>query len=136
MLRRLDSMMAMWEMYGIRLGYQKTVDPLNADPDQDSGLPDISNQAVWSNLAVNAAPSYGKTIAAVTMIQAKQAYDGLLSIAQSNPPEVQLRGNLPVGAGAKRPNSNGGPFVNTPIDPLTTGPDGLLGMSGPVPVIP
>lgn len=136
MLRRLDSMMAMWELYGIRLGYQKTVDPLNSDPDQDSGLPDIANQAVWTNLAVNAAPSYGKSLAAVTLVQAKQAYDGLLSVAQSNPPEVQFKGNLPVGAGAKRPNSNGGPFVNTPQDVLTTGPDGLLDLDGPSIVVP
>lgn len=133
---RLDGMMATWELYGIRLGYQRTIDPAGFDPDQESGIPDTANETVWTNLAVKAAPSYGKNTSMDTKITAKLGYDGLLSLAQSNPPQVQFRDNLPVGAGAKRPNANGGPFVNTPIDPLTTGQDSILDMGGPVPIVP
>lgn len=134
LLRKLDSMMAMWETYGIRVGYNRTVDPKDADPDQDSGLPDTANEAVYLNLAVRGAAGYGKALASSTLLTAKIAYDGLLSLCMSNPPQVQLRGNLPIGAGYKRPNANGGPFVAPPRDLLTTGPDGLLEFDGPTPV--
>lgn len=136
MVNRLDGMMATWELAGIRLGYNRTADPLDSDPDQNSGIPDISNETVWTNLAIKAAPSYGKTLSSDTKNTAKQGYDLLLGLAMSNPPEVQPRGNLPIGAGAKRPNANGGPFINTPQDLLTTGPDGLLDLDGPSIVVP
>lgn len=136
MLFRLEGMMATWEMAGIRVGYNRTADPLSADPDQESGIPDITNETVWTNLAIKAAPSYGKSLSSDTKNTAKQGYDLLLGIAASNPPQVQLRGNLPIGAGAKRPNSNGGPFVAPPQDLLTTGPDGLLELDGPSIAVP
>lgn len=136
MINRLDGMMATWEVAGLRLGYKRTLNPLDADPDQDSGLPDIANESVWTNLAVKAAPSYGKNTSMDTKINAKQSYDLLLGLAASNPPQVQLKGTLPIGAGAKRPNANGGPFVNHPQDILTSGPDSLLDFGGPVPIIP
>lgn len=133
MLRRLDSMMATWEMYGIRIGYNRTVDPKNADPDQDSGIPDEANETVYLNLAIRGAASYGKTLAMSTMATAKQGYDALLGKALSNPPEMQLRAGLPIGAGAKRRSGGHGPFIIPPADRLTTGPDGLLDFNGEVP---
>ena len=134
-LKRLDSMMATWEVAGIRVGYNRTEDPTNADPDQDSGIPDEANEAVYLNLAIRIAAGFGKAVAMTTAAPAKQAYDLLLSRCVSeNVMQMQQRGNLPIGAGWKLRNSGYGPFVAPPTDKLTTGPDGDLSFNGPVPV--
>lgn len=134
-LLRLDSMMATWETMGIRVGYLMSEDPSNADPDQNSGIPDWANEAVYKNLAIRQASSFGKAVPMSLLAPAKQAYDGMVGlIAAYNTPQMQYRGNLPCGAGWKRANANGGPFVLPPIDRLTTGPDGLLEIDGEVPV--
>lgn len=130
----LDAMMASWETYGIRIGYQATVDPLDADPDQDSGIPDWANKAAFKNLALELAAGFGKAIPPSLAVAAKQAYDGVMGVIASNPPQMQFKGNLPIGAGYKRNNYMGGPFVRPPVDLLTTGPDGLLEFEGPVPL--
>lgn len=133
MVQRLDSMMATWEMYGIRIGYNRTVSPKAADPDQDSGIPDQANETVYLNLALRAAPSYGKQIALPTAAAAKQSYDALLGKCLASPPQMQLRGKVPAGAGYKRRRCNN-PFLLNPVDVLTTGPDGTLDFNGPVPL--
>lgn len=133
-LLRMDSMMAMWETYGIRIGYQATVDPTSSDPNQPSGVPDWANEAIHSNLAIRLASSFGKAVPLTLAAPAKIAYDGILALMASNPPLMQFKGNLPIGAGWKRTNYIGGPFVTPPQDLLTTGPDGLLDLEGPVPV--
>lgn len=130
----LDAMMASWETYGIRIGYSATLDPENADPDQDSGIPDWANKAAYKNLAIDLAASFGKAVPPSLAVAAKSAYDGMLGLIAANPPQMQYKGNLPIGAGWKRNNYNGGPFVAPPVDVLTTGPDGLLSIDGPVPV--
>ena len=130
----MDAMVAMWETQGIRIGYQATVDPEDADPDQPSGVPDWANMAVYKNLAIVQAASFGKAVPPSLAVAAKAAYDGMLGLIAANPPQMQFRGNLPCGAGWKRSNANGGPFVLPPVDVLTTGPDGLLDIEGPVPV--
>ena len=130
----MDAMVAMWETQGIRIGYQATVDPESADPDQESGIPDWANMAVYKNLAIVQAASFGKAVPPSLAVAAKAAYDGMLGVIAANPPQMQFKGNLPMGAGWKRSNANGGPFVAPPQDYLATGPDGLLDMNGPVPV--
>lgn len=133
-LLRMDSMMATWENFGIRVGYAMTLDPLNADPDQDSGLPQFANMGVFLNLAINIGASIGKALPQSTIALAKQGFDGMQNWCLSNPPQMQYKGNLPIGAGWKRRDAQGGPFVCPPQDLLTTGPDGLLTFEGPVPV--
>lgn len=133
-LRRLDAMMATWggPGIGIRIGYNATVNPKNSDPDQDSGIPDWANEAVYLNLAIRLASGYGKALPKSTTGPAKAAYDALLSAVGSNIPQVQPLGNLPIGAGYKRIRTS--PFVQQPTDLLTTGQDGLLDLNGPVPL--
>lgn len=133
-LRRLDSMMATWggPGIGIRIGYNATVNPGNSDPDQESGIPDWANEAVYLNLAIRLAAGYGKTLAKSTTVPAKFAYDALVSAIGSEIPQVQPLGNLPIGAGYKRIRTS--PFVQPPTDLLTTGEDGLLEFNGPVPL--
>lgn len=130
----MDAMVAMWETQGIRIGYQATTNPEKTDPDQPSGIPDWANMAVYKNLAIVQAASFGKAVSPSLAVAAKAAYDGMLGVIAANPPQMQFKGNLPIGAGWKRNNYNGGPFVAPPVDVLTTGPDGLLDIEGPVPV--
>lgn len=132
-IRRLDAMMATWGgTMGMRLGYNATVDPLNSDPDQESGIPDWACEAVYLALAIRLSAGYGKTVANTTKALAKQAYDLVLA-RTSSIPEMKPMGNLPIGAGYKRryaPN----PFAGPTPDRLTTGPDGELDFNGQVPI--
>lgn len=122
-LGSLDSMMAAWSDDGIRIGYAGTVDPKASDPDQESGIPDGANETVYQNLAIRLAARFGKALPPELKALAKSGYDRLLAKALSTPPEVQLPGTMPVGAGHKyRIN----PFMPRPCDRLETGPDGTL----------
>ncbi len=130
----MDSMMALWETQGIRVGYAMTTDPDSADLDQPSGIPDWMNMAVYKNLAIMMAASFGKAVPPSLAVAAKTAYDWVLGLVASNPPQMQFKGNLPMGAGWKMTNYMGGPFIAPPTDVLTTGPDGILSIDGPVPL--
>lgn len=123
-LRRLDSMMATWNTKGIRLGYPLPSSPQFSDLDAESEVPDSANEAIYLNLAIRIAPSFGKTPSVDTKATAKAAYDNLLSVA-AMPVEMQLPGTLPVGAGNKPWNIDQ-PFVNPPVDPLLAGQDGEI----------
>lgn len=123
-LRRLDSMMATWNAKGIRLGYPLPSSPQDSDLDEQTNVPDSSNEAIYLNLALRIAPSFGKIPSVDTKATAKAAYDNLLSIA-AMPMEMQLPGTLPVGAGNKPWNIDQ-PFVNLPVDPLLAGQDGEI----------
>lgn len=98
-VRRLDSLMAVWNAKGISFPYPISDSANGSDPDQNSGLPDYAVQAAYLALAIQIAPSYGKAIAADTKLSAKQAYDAIAALA-AMPQEMQISG-LPSGAGAK-----------------------------------
>jgi len=121
-MRRLDAMMAYWNSRGIRLGYPIPGSPQDGDIDADTGVPDAANLAIYANLAIQLAPSFGKAIPIEAKAIAKMAYDSLLARA-AMPMEMQLPGTMPLGAGHKSLDQ---PFVTPPIDPLLAGPDGEL----------
>lgn len=124
-LRRMDSMMAVWDAKGIRVGYALPANPNDSDPDQDSGLPDAATEPVYLNLALRLAPGFGKVVSVDTRRNARDGYDRLqIEAAQPLPP--QQPNTMPRGAGNKpwRPLSN--PFFPSPTyDPLqvTSGGD-------------
>jgi hypothetical protein len=124
-LRRLDALMADWNGKGIRLGYPLPSSPQDSDLDEESNVPDSANEAVILNLAIRLAPSYGKQVAIETKASAKQGYDVLLQRA-TVPPQQQLPGSLPSGAGNKPWRVYDGPFIRPPVDPVIVGPDGPL----------
>lgn len=97
-LRRMDTMMATWEGKGIRLGYALPATPDASDVDSPSGLPDKANEAVFTNLAVRLAASFGKTLNVATMAIARDSYAALLT-PLANPRKQQLPATLPMGAG-------------------------------------
>lgn len=97
-LKKLDSMMASWAAVGVQVNY-----PLgaNSDLDDETGVPDAANEAIYKNLAIRIAPSYGKAIGADTRIGAKEAYDALVRLLVVVP-QMQLPADMPLGAGHKR----------------------------------
>lgn len=123
-VKRLDAMMAQWNARGIRLGYPLASDPDNALLDTDTGVPDSANEAIITNLAMRLAPGFGKSIAADTKATAKTGLNTLQARA-AVPPEMQLPGTLPAGAGNK-PWSIYEPFLPRPVDPLLAGDDGPI----------
>jgi hypothetical protein len=123
-LRRLESMMATWNGRGIRLGYPLSANPDGMELDTETSVPDASNEAIYTNLAIRVAPIIGKTISIETKQAARSAYMQLLS-RFTKPNEMQLPGTLPSGAGNK-PWRTDTPFLPVPDDPIETGDDGEL----------
>lgn len=100
-LRRLDSMLSAWNAAGIRLGYPLPGSPGDSGIDDDSGIPDAANEAVFLNLAVRIAPGLGKTVTEDTKRSAAESYRALSNKAAMPIPERQFPGELPLGAGNK-----------------------------------
>ena len=128
-LRRLDTMMAEWNVQGIRVGY-----PLSSisesSLDQDTGIPDSATEAMITNLAVRLSPSYGKGLARETKVSAKKAYDTLLMRALSlQPHNKQYPETLPVGAGNRRYGYRNQNFMPRPTDAVDVGPDSILDLN-------
>ena len=106
-LRRLDAMMASWELRGILLSYDFTTDLAGT-----SGLADGAVEGVWLKLAESIGPTFGKSLPATARVRCKAAYDALL-VASVKPATQQLP-SMPVGAGNKPPGTIGGAFMAAP----------------------
>jgi hypothetical protein len=123
-LRRLDTMIATWNALGIRLAYPLPSSPQDSDLDQETEVPDSAYEAIYTNLAIRIAPSFGKQVAIEVKVAAKQAYDVLLQRATA-PIEKQLPRSMPAGSGNK-PWRIDDPFVAPPQNPVQTGSEGYL----------
>jgi hypothetical protein len=124
-LRRLDTMMAAWNALGIRLGYPLPSSPDDSDLDEETNVPDSANEAIYSNLAIKLAPSYGKQVMPDTKMTAKESYNTLLSRA-AMPMEQQMPSTMPSGAGNKPWRVYDDPFVRRPVSQLLAGGDGEI----------
>lgn len=124
-LRRLDMMMAAWNALGLRLAYPLPSNPQDSDLDEETNVPDSANQAIYANLAIKLAPSYGKQVMSETKVSAKEAYNTLLSRA-AMPMEQQMPGTMPSGAGNKSWRNYDDPFLQRPVDPVLAGQDGPI----------
>lgn len=120
-LRKMDSMMAVWDSLGIRIGYTLPADAEGSDLDDDSGLQVSANQAVYTNLAILIAPSVGKVVSNETKIAASRSYAALLSLAAM--PQPQQLPVMPRGAGNKPILRR---FTPEPCDPILAGEDGPI----------
>lgn len=122
---RLDAMMAEWNGRGLRLGYPIGANPTDGDLDDVTNVPDSANEAVFLNLSVRIAPSFGKTLMPETKASARAALN-TVSLRNTSPPTMQLPSSMPRGAGAKPWRNNENPFMPEPIDPLLAGDDGEI----------
>lgn len=125
-LRRADALAASWNALGIRIGYALPSTPGGSDINDQSGITDDAYEAFYTNLAVRLAPTFGKTVSQDTRIAAKQSYDALLARVSANPPEVQLPGTMPAGAGNRRFRGTIRPFLTPPTRAIQAGPDADL----------
>lgn len=105
-LMRLDAMMAEWNARGVRLGYPLPSSSGGSSLADDSGIPDSAWTAAITNLALQIAPSYGKTLSVQTMTIARQSWNTLLARA-AEPIEMTI-GMIPAGSGNK---NNIGTFI-------------------------
>lgn len=124
-LYMLDAMMASWNAKGIRIGYPLPSSQASSTLDQDTDVPDASNEAIYTNFAIRLAPSYGKTVSPDTKIAAKDSYQALLSRFMQIIPQ-QLPSTMPAGQGNKTWRFNGNPFIQPPVNPIDAGPDSIL----------
>ena len=124
-LRRLDTMMAAWNALGIRLGYPLPSSPEDSDLDEETNVPDSAYEAIYTNLGIKLAPSFGKQVMPETKITAKESYNTLLSRA-AMPQEQQLPGTMPAGAGKKSWRMYDDPFLRRPVDDVLAGGDGPI----------
>mgnify|MGYP003639716123 CR=1 FL=1 len=127
--KRLDAMMAQWNAKGIRLSYPLPSSPETTSLDAETEVPDAANEAIILNLGIRIAPGYGKTVSPDTKVSAKAAYTTLLGWSMGTPPEKQFPSTLPVGAGNKSWRYMDNPFMEPPVNPLTTGGDGVLDLT-------
>lgn len=125
-LRRLDAMMAGWETNSIRVNYNLPSTPSASNIDDDSGLPDAAIEAVYLNLALRIAPSYGKAVSPETKQFADMAYNNLANQCIPPVPELQFPHTMPRGAGNKPWRYRINPFMDRPTDPVTVGNDSEL----------
>jgi hypothetical protein len=122
----LDALMAEWQNEGIYLGYALPTSPGDSDLDDPSGLPDYAVRAVWTNLAVARAAAFGKAVPPTLQVAAMQSKSKLYAQA-AIPPQQQLRGSMPIGAGNKYWAAPGRRFVRPPdLSPVQTSGNGNL----------
>ncbi|MES2320185.1 MAG: packaged DNA stabilization gp4 family protein [Pseudomonadota bacterium] len=124
-LNRLDAMMATWYGAGIHVGYALASNPGDSSLAAESGLADITVEAVYLSLAIRLAPGRGKAVSPELRLAASQAY-ATLEKAAAAPLQQQFRNNLPLGAGNKPWRSNGNPFIPNAVDQLTVTEDGSV----------
>jgi len=117
--------MASWNAKGIRLGYPIPSSPDDSDLDEQTNVPDSANEAIYTNLGVRLAPSFGKTVSPDAKGIAKTTYDTLMSRA-AMPLEQQMPGTMPSGAGNKPWRTYDDPFLRPPSDPVLAGQDGPI----------
>lgn len=122
--QRLDAMMATWNGMGIRVGYPLTSSTLS-DLDTDTAVPDSAVEAIYTNLAIKIAPTYGKQVAPETRVNARAAYGVLLQRAVT-PTSMQFPETLPYGAGNQPWRYAITPFFPQPTDPIDAGADGEI----------
>ena len=125
-LRRLDAMMATWNAINARVGYPLPADPQDSSLDEQTNIPDYCNETVFQNLAIRIAPGYGKQVSPDTKTAARAGYLNMVQQAIGAPPEMQMPGTMPKGAGNKPWRTNNQPFLNKPVDPISVGEDGDL----------
>lgn len=114
-LNKLDAMLALWNSTGINIGYNLT-DINTNNINQDSGLADYMNEAVYLNLAIRLAPSFGKMVQPETKINARQAYNQALNKLVKAVP--MQRDYFTIAGAGNRSYGRNNMFLPNPVDGL------------------
>jgi hypothetical protein len=97
-LHKLDGYMAMLKNQGVDLGYNFPLTPSVSDLDDESGLPDYAEMAIWQQVALRLCPAYGKTASQILVSSAHQAKAHLMSFI-AVVPSTRYPTTLPIGRG-------------------------------------
>lgn len=125
-LRRMDSMVAGWNANGVRIGYPLPANPKDSNLDQDTGVPDFANEAIYLGLAVRLGPSFGKTASLETKAFADMAYSNMANQTAIPTPERQLPKTMPRGQGTKPWRNYVNPFIVESDQGVLAGSDGPI----------
>ncbi len=124
-LKRLDLMMATWNKKGIRIGYPLSSSPANSNLNDNTEVRDSALAAIYTNLAIRIAPSFGKVVSMDLKKDARSSYMDLLRETS----EIKERDfqKLPRGAGNKAWRYNKyNTFINQEDTDIDAGPDGSI----------
>jgi hypothetical protein len=94
-LKRLNGLLLHWENQGIYLGWNIGADDVN----DESGLPDWAQEAVFTNLAIKLMPVFGKTASREQAQEAAETYEAITLKCYDN---MEYPDTMPVGAGNQR----------------------------------
>lgn len=114
-LLRIESMLRTWAALNIYTGYLLPTTPAVSDPDDDSGMGDLYEEAVRTNGALRIATLFGKAASAELRLAATLAYQGML--VPRKIPSMQLPRTLPVGSGNRMYGYGIGPGYFRPCLP-------------------
>lgn len=132
-LGKLDDMWASWSGDGIRCGYNvETRQATNLN--SSTGVPDLANEAMITNLAIRMCRLIGKSIPPDLLANASAAKDKLeIWCLANNIPDMQFTRQTPVGAGNKPYRYAGsGNYFPTTREPLTAGQERLTADGKPI----
>lgn len=114
-LVRLDAMMASWDAEGLSVPYAFAADSGTGSLDDESGLPQIANEAAYTELAIRTAASKGKVAPVTLRASAARAKAALSSaIVRGRMQQQQLSSWTPRGAGQKPWRQTQQPFLSPP----------------------
>lgn len=125
-LKRLDAMMATWDGNGITVGWMMPSTPDSSDIDFKTNVPDVANEAIYSNLAVRLSAAFGKVPSAELKALAANSYKTLASFMIKDIPQRQMPSTMPHGAGDKPQIGFSNQFFSTPNDQLAAGNDNII----------
>lgn len=97
-LHKLDGYMAMLKNQGVVIGYNFPASNSVSDLDDESGLPNYAEMAIWQQLALRLCPAYGKTASQILVSSAHQAKAHLMSFI-AVVPSTRYPTTLPIGRG-------------------------------------
>ena len=125
-LRRLDAMVAGWNSNGVRISYPLPGTPNSGDINAATNVPDFANEAIYLNLALRLAPSYGKMVSQDTKMLADMAYNNMANQVAMPVQELQMPTTMPRGQGTKPWRNFNNPFVYPQNQQIDAGGDGEL----------
>lgn len=128
-MRRLDSMLATWNGRGVYINYPLPSSPGQADLDDETGVPDWANEAIYLNLAVRIGPTVGKVVSMETKAAARTAYNQVLQQI-TMPNEMRFPERMPSGAGNKPWRDYGDPFLQQTDDNVLLPPSNEVEFDG------
>jgi len=100
-VNRLDTMMAQFNMRGIRLSFPLFSNPRDIKLDDETEMPDYAIEAIILQLALRIAPSVGKEVSLETRANAKSSLNNLYMVTAFPNERTGNVDGVPAGAGYK-----------------------------------